>query len=99
MIKFWDEREWKKFHTPKNVAIALNVEAAELLELFQWTDEPRISTEVEKEAADILYHLLLFCHESHIDLGEAFLRKLEDIASRYPIEKAKGNPKKYTDYK
>lgn len=98
VVKFRDERDWAKFHTGKNLATALVVEASELLELYQWSEEPRKKEEVSKEAADVLYHLLLFCEKNKINLGIAFKNKLKDIAKRYPIELSKGGNKKYTDF-
>lgn len=98
VLEFRDERDWKQFHAPKNLAAALNVEAAELLELYLWTDSPRKADAIKEEAADVLYHLLLFCHETGIDLGQAFLDKLKQSGAKYPVDKAKGSPKKYTDF-
>ena len=95
---FCDERDWGKFHTPKNTAIAINVEAAELLELFQWTESPRVPEKVAKEAADILYMLLLFCSVNKINVGAVLLKKMADNAQKYPVEKVKGSPKKYDQY-
>jgi NTP pyrophosphatase (non-canonical NTP hydrolase) len=97
VVKFRDERDWKQFHSAKNIASALNVEAAELLEHYLWTEDPRWPEKVGEEASDILYHLLLFCEEAEIDLGKAFVKKLEKNRKKYPVEKAKGSPKKYTD--
>ncbi len=97
VVEFRDERDWGQFHSLKNVASALNVEAAELLEHFLWTENSRWPDKVEEEAADVLYHLLLFCHGAKIDLGQAFVRKLAKSAKKYPVENAKGSPKKYTD--
>ncbi len=97
VVKFRDERDWKQFHSLKNIASALNVEAAELLEHFLWTEDSRWPGEMGEEAADILYHLLLFCDGAKIDLGKAFIEKLEKNGKKYPVEKAKGSPKKYSD--
>lgn len=98
LIEFRDERDWAKYHSLKNLAINLSVEASELLELFMWSDEPRLPEEVENEAADTLYALLIFCHEAGIDLGKAMLAKLEHNAAKYPADKVRGSSKKYDQY-
>ncbi len=103
ILKFRDERDWKQFHTPRNLATALSIEAAELQELFLWEGgdaEPRRSTNAEQksdEVADILIYALLFCHEMGIDPAEAVRRKLEKNRERYPVEKARGRSAKYTE--
>lgn len=95
------EREWDQFHSPKNLAIALSVEASELLEHFQWVKEeesfrPPIE-EVSKEMGDVLLYLVRLADKLDIDLVEAAQSKLRENAKKYPVEKAKGNSKKYTD--
>lgn len=97
VLKFRDERDWKQFHKPKNVAAALSVEAAELLEHFLWDDKPTREDEVEAELADILYYTLLFAAEMDIDLSEALENKMEKNEEKYPIEKSKGKSTKYTE--
>jgi len=99
IIEFRDARDWKQFHTPKNLAISIAIEAAELLEFFQW-DEGKINQQKEKilhEVADILIYLLLFAHECGIDVEKSILEKLEINEKRYPVEKSKGSSKKYTE--
>ena len=103
ILKFRDEREWKQFHTPRNLATALSIEAAELQELFLWDGEgeesSRSGTRKESsEIADILIYALLFCHETGIDPREAVRRKLEKNRQRYPVEKARGRSTKYTEF-
>lgn len=98
VVEFRDERDWQQFHSLKNMAAALSVEASELLEHFLWTEESRWPDKMAEETADILYHLLLFCHEADIDLGEAFIEKLAANNKKYPADKVKGSPKKYSDY-
>ncbi len=99
---FMDERQWGRYHTPKNVAAALAVEAAELQEIFLWRepDDPCDDkrAEIEAEAADVLLCLLNFCNRSGIDLGPALLRKLDAAALKYPVEKVKGRREKYDEY-
>ncbi|WP_219094512.1 nucleotide pyrophosphohydrolase [Pseudomonas sp. UMAB-40] len=104
--EFSKARDWEKFHTPKNLAMALTVEAAELMEIFQWL-EPQESVQslpskkqrdVEHEVADIFIYLLRFCSVSGIDLINAAEEKLKHNAEKYPAELVKGQSKKYTEY-
>lgn len=101
---FRDERNWMQFHNPKNLAISISLEAAELLEHFQWrTFEESESharerkSELSEEVADIAAYLLEFCDNLDIDLECAVLAKLEKNAIKYPVEKSKGSAKKYTE--
>jgi len=96
---FRDERDWRKFHTPKNIAVSIAVEAGELLEHFQWSEECKDKKEVSYEMADILAYLLLLADECEIDLEQAFLEKMEINRQKYPAHKVKGSSKKYTEYK
>jgi NTP pyrophosphatase (non-canonical NTP hydrolase) len=102
--QFVAERDWQKFHSPKNLSMNIAAEAAELMEFFLWVesadsmsklDEKR--REIEDEVADILMGLLNFCNACNIDLGGAFLAKLESTKKKYPIDKVKGRAVKYTD--
>ena len=104
IVKFRDERDWKKFHNPKDCAISLVLEAAEVLEHFQWKNENEVAEylkeykeHIAKEIADVLYWVLLMSHDLDIDLSEVSERKLEENRLKYPIEKAKGNHHKYSD--
>jgi len=99
VLKFRDERDWKQFHSPKNLAISLSLESSEVLEHFQWQDECKNKKELSHELADVLAYLLLLAKETDIDLEKAFLEKIEINKQKYPIDKAKGNSKKYTEYK
>jgi len=94
---FNDARDWGQYHTPKNLAMALSVEAAELLECFLWTEDssPLQDGHLAEEAADILICLLNFCRHANIDLARAFDEKLAKNAAKYPIEKARGRAEKY----
>ncbi|HEX2830631.1 MAG TPA: nucleotide pyrophosphohydrolase [Burkholderiales bacterium] len=99
---FAAERDWDQFHNPKNLAMALSGEAAELMEHFQWlTFEqaadlgPGTRDEVALEAADVLLYLLRLCDKCGIDLAAAANRKLEINAERYPVDKARGQNTKY----
>ena len=102
--EFAKERRWEQFHSPKNLASALTVEASELLEHFQWlTEDQSRSLNAEKkadvaaEAADVLLYLLQFCDKLQIDLVEAARTKMAVNAERYPVERAIGSSKKYTE--
>ena len=103
IIKFRDERDWKQFHNPKDLAISLNIEAGELLECFQWKNVGEVeqlikskdNVNIEEEIADIAIYLLLLCNETSLNLEEVILNKLNINTKKYPIEKSKGNSKKY----
>lgn len=103
-IDFRDARDWQQFHDPKNLAEGLSIESAELLENFLWktTDQARQlsdtdRTRIKDELADIFVFLIYLSHELNIDLFSETHRKIETNAQKYPIDKAKGNCKKYTD--
>jgi NTP pyrophosphatase (non-canonical NTP hydrolase) len=99
-----DERHWAQFHTPKELAISLCVESAELLSLMQWkTGEEleRVVTakrnQIQDELADVLHSVLLLASDLNVDLGEALEQKLKKDAKKYPVHKAKGKNAKYTE--
>ena len=100
--KFAIERDWEQFHTPKNLAMALSVEASELVEIFQWLNteesnspDQKQTEEINSEVADIAMYLLRFCSVLGIDLEKAIERKLERNAEKYPVNLSKGNAQKY----
>jgi NTP pyrophosphatase (non-canonical NTP hydrolase) len=102
--KFANDREWEQFHSPKNLAMALTVETAELLEKFQWLTEEQSfqlskkkKKEVEEEIGDILIYLVRIADQLNVNLLEASAEKLILNAKKYPIEKAKGRADKYTE--
>ena len=104
IIEFRDHRDWKQYHDPKNLASAISIEAAELLEIFLWdnAESSRLTASEKKqkiaeELADILNFSILFAHETGIDLEEAILKKLKKNAEKYPVSKAKGSSKKYDE--
>jgi len=104
VIAFRDERDWKQFHNPKDVAVSLVLEASELLEIFQWKREAElkeaVASDKEKianELADVLYYTLLLSHDLGIDLGQALRDKMKINEAKYPADKARGNNRKYTD--
>ncbi|MDO9205359.1 MAG: nucleotide pyrophosphohydrolase [Methylotenera sp.] len=102
---FVEERDWVQFHTPKNLAMAMIVEAAELVEHFQWSTPqesqqltPEKREAVSHELADTFVYLLRIAEVLHIDLIEAANQKIELNAKKYPVEKARGSNAKYTEY-
>lgn len=102
--RFRDERDWAQFHGPANLAKAISVEAAELLELFLWVggdEEDEVMAarreEVEAELADVLIQCLNFANATGIDPIAAVNRKIENNEARYPVEKARGHARKHTD--
>lgn len=97
LLKFRDERDWKQFHTPDNLAKSISVESAELLELFQWSSQANIE-ELKDEMADIYIYLLLLADNLNIDLDKIADKKIEKNKEKYPISKSKGNSKKYTKF-
>ena len=102
--QFADERDWQQFHSPKNLASALIVEAAELLEHFQWLTAAESESldaakraEVEHEMADVLIYLVRLADRLDVDLIDAAAKKLAINAQKYPVERAKGSNKKSTE--
>jgi len=104
--EFSKEREWDQFHSPKNLAIALSVEASELLEIFQWLTEAEsldLSTEkrqcVGEEMADVFLYLLRLADRMGIDLTNEAEKKIEKNREKYPADRVRGSSKKYTEYR
>jgi dCTP diphosphatase len=102
---FVAERDWERFHSPKNLAMALSVETSELVELFQWLSEDESAAlddaqrrRVAEELADVLWFLVRLSDRLDIDLLEAAGRKLVENAKKYPAEKVRGQARKYTEY-
>jgi NTP pyrophosphatase (non-canonical NTP hydrolase) len=103
--QFAAARDWEQFHSPKNLAMALSVEVAEIVEHFQWLTEQQSreldaakNAEVEQELADALIYLVRLADQLDIDLLEAAERKLALNEARYPAERVRGSPKKYSEY-
>lgn len=103
---FVQERDWEQFHTPKDLAIGLSIEAAELLEHFRFQSDAEIAArlndegslkDIGHELADILYFVLLMCDRFGLDTASTLEEKLAISAARYPIAKARGNNLKYTE--
>lgn len=103
---FAQEREWEQFHSPKNLAMALSVEVAELLEHFQWLTEEQskqLQTEqlapIADEIADVQLYLIRLADQLNIDIAQAIAAKTVKNEAKYPVDKVKGSAKKYTEYK
>jgi NTP pyrophosphatase (non-canonical NTP hydrolase) len=98
LLKFRNERDWQQFHNPKDLAIALNIESSELLELYLWiSSEQADSDKVREELADVLAYAFLLADHYGFDPTQIVLEKIQKNALKYPIDKAKGCAKKYTD--
>jgi NTP pyrophosphatase (non-canonical NTP hydrolase) len=104
IVEFRDERDWRQFHSPKNLAASISIEAAELLEVFQWTSESDVVKivasrhgEIEAELADVMIYCLLLAHDTGIDVETAILAKLRENSEKYPAEKVRGRSTKYTE--
>lgn len=103
IINFRNERDWKQFHNPKDVALSLVLEATEVLEHFQWLSEKEIvqyiqahKKQIGEELSDVLYWVLLMAHDMGIDIEKAFEEKLLQNGKKYPVNLAKGNATKYS---
>ena len=94
LIKFQTERDWEQFHTPENLAKSISIEAAELLEHFQWNNEYN-KEEVVDELADVINYCFLMADALDVDVKEIVLNKMKKSAKKYPVEKAKGISTKY----
>jgi NTP pyrophosphatase (non-canonical NTP hydrolase) len=104
VLQHRDERDWAQFHTPKELAVSLVVEAGELLALMQWKNGESLTAvlaarreDLKDELADVLHSLLLLANHLQVDLGSALEAKLSRDAAKYPIEKSKGRADKYTE--
>ncbi len=106
VVSFRDERNWRKFHDPKNLSMALSVEASELQELFLWKSEVEIETllstrtgrqRLEEEMADVMIFLLYLSERCNVDLSAAVAQKLEINRRKYPVDRSYDNTKKYTE--
>jgi dCTP diphosphatase len=91
---FVAERDWKQFHTPENLAKSISIEAAELLELFQWGSDADES-DIKDELADVLTYCILLADQYGLDPYELVIQKLEKTKEKYPVEKSKGKSDKY----
>ncbi len=105
--KFCEERNWDQFHSPKELAIGMSIEASELLEHFRFKSEKEIGElfqqkekkeKIDEEIIDILFYLLRFSQKYNISLTEAFSKKMKKNEEKYPVEKAKNSNKKYSEF-
>lgn len=103
IIKFRDERNWKQFHNPKDLAISISLEAAELLETFQWSGSDVVVSEkkdhMQEELADVMIYCILMAESMRVDISDIIRDKLAKNALKYPVEKAYGSKEKYTELK
>jgi len=98
LIKFRDERDWKQFHNSKDLALAINVEAGELLELFLWKGENDANRDkIKEELADVLAFCFLLAEKENLDISEILLDKIRKNGEKYPVNKSKGTAKKYNE--
>ncbi len=106
IVVFIAERDWDQFHSCKNLAIAIMLEVAELLELFQWTDPaprdlqnaPKLMQKISEELADIMIYVISFANKLKIDLGAQIIAKLKENEEKYPIPESIGRADKYHEY-
>lgn len=106
LLAFRKERDWEQFHHPKDIAISLSIEAAELLEWFQWRGPDEVKAmlngdkreDLEDEIADVAVYLSYLCHDLDIDLDAVVARKMQKNAAKYPKERVRGRADKYTEY-
>ena len=100
-LEFRHDRDWEQFHNPKDLAISISLEAAELLETFQWsgsdTEVEAMRPQMEEELADVLIYSIFLADRLGIDIPEAISRKIAKNAAKYPVEKARGSSRKYTE--
>lgn len=101
VLKFRDDRNWKQFHNPKDLALSICLEAAELLEVFQWSGADTVCDakrdKIKEELADVLNYCILMADACDLDMDEIIQEKVKRNNLKYPVEKAKNSAKKYTD--
>ena len=103
ILRFRDERNWRQFHNPKDLAISISLEAAELLETFQWSAEDTVCAEkldmIREELADVVSYCILLADRCGLDLDEIVQNKVRKNARKYPVELSRDNKAKYTELK
>lgn len=101
VLKFRDDRNWKQFHNPKDLALSITLEAAELLEVFQWSGADTVceskKDKIREELADVLSYCILMADACGLDMDEIVQEKMVRNGEKYPVEKAKGSSKKYDE--
>ncbi len=102
VLKFRDDRDWKQFHNPKDLAISISLEAAELLEIFQWSGSDTVceskTDKIREELADVLNYCILMADACGLDMDEIIREKVKRNNEKYPIDKAKNSAKKYDEF-
>jgi len=101
ILKFRDDRNWKQFHNPKDLALSISLEAAELLEVFQWSGSDTVceskKDKIKEELADVLNYCILMADVCELDMDEIVQEKIKNNNEKYPVEKAKDSAKKYSE--
>ena len=98
LVEFRNERDWEQFHNPKDLAIALNIESSELLELFLWKSAEQANKDkLKEELADVFAYAFLLADKLELDVEKIVLEKIAKNTEKYPIDKAKGNANKYNE--
>lgn len=98
IVRFSEERDWNQFHNGKDLALALSIEAAELNEAFLWKEAKEVNSDkIKEELADVMNYAFLIAHKYGLNIKDIILDKLEKNAEKYPVNKAKGTAKKYTE--
>jgi len=99
LLAFRNERDWEQFHNSKDLALAISIESAELLELFLWKKAEEANVEkIKEELADIISFAFLLAEKHGFDIKEMVLNKIESNGDKYPVDRAKGSAKKYSDF-
>ena len=96
--KFTTDRDWEKFHTPGNLAKSISIEASELLECFQWSEDNYDLGHVKEELADVIVYCQNLLDALKLDVDEIVNKKMDQNEAKYPVDKSYGNSKKYTDF-
>lgn len=101
VLKFRDDRDWKQFHDPKDLAISISLEASELLEIFQWSRDDVYCLDkidqIKEELADVMNYCILMADACNLDLDKIITDKIKLNAAKYPVDKAKGTSTKYNE--
>lgn len=98
LVDFRNERDWEQFHNSKDLALAISIEAAELNELFLWKKSEEVNVDkLKEELADVFAYALLLAEKNNLDITTIVLDKIKANGEKYPIEKSKGNAKKYNE--
>jgi len=102
VLKFRDDRNWRQFHNPKDLALSISLEAAELLEVFQWSGSDTVceskKDKIREELADVLNYCILMADACGLDMDESVCEKIRRNNEKYPVERAKNNAKKYNEF-